>query len=188
MPQRAIELTEDGIRNNPNEWKLYYELGFIHYMDLNDYAGAAQAFTRGSQLPDAHPWLKLLAAQMAEHAGELQTARMMWRATYQTTTEKSIRANAAAHLRALQADEDVTALESLVVRYREKTGRLPSSFSELEMAGLLRGTPVDPIGRPYKLTSGGRVEVRVPDDLPFIRKGTPPGYVPPKAPKFLPTD
>jgi hypothetical protein len=30
--------------------------------------------------------------------------------------------------------------------------------------------------------------VRVPDDLPFIEKGTPPGYVPPQAPKFLPTD
>jgi len=28
----------------------------------------------------------------------------------------------------------------------------------------------------------------VPDDLPFIQKGTPPGYVAPAAPKFLPAD
>jgi hypothetical protein len=33
----------------------------------------------------------------------------------------------------------------------------------------------------------GRVEVREPDDLPFIEKGTPPGYIAPK-PKFKPVD
>jgi len=46
---------------------------------------------------------------------------------------------------------------------------------------------VDPLGHPYKLLPDGRVEVRDPDDLPFIEKGTPPGYVPPP-PKFLPSD
>jgi len=49
MPRRAIELAEYGIRNNPNEWKLYYQLGFIHYMELQDYAAAADAFARGSR-------------------------------------------------------------------------------------------------------------------------------------------
>jgi len=34
----------------------------------------------------------------------------------------------------------------------------------------------------------GRVEVRQPDDLPFIQRGLPAGYVPPLAPKFLPAD
>ncbi|HVO79452.1 MAG TPA: hypothetical protein VMT28_01905 [Terriglobales bacterium] len=188
MPRRAIQLEEYGIRHNPNEWKLYYELGFIYYMDLKDYAGAADAFARGSRVPNAHPFLRVLAARMAEHIGDLQTARMMWSTTYDMATEKSIRANAAAHLRALQVDEDVPALEALVARYRERTGHLPTSFADLVTAGMLRGIPIDPLGHPYKLMPDGRVEVRAPDDLPFISKGTPPGYVPPKAPKFLPTD
>ena len=187
-PDRAIQLVENGIRNNPNEWKLYYELGFIYYMDLKNYSGAAEAFARGTKVPNAHPFLKILAAQMARHAGELETARMMWSATYQTATEPSIKANAATHLRALQVDDDVTKLEALVKGYKEKTGRLPASFSEMQLAGMLKGTPVDPLGHPYKLMPDGRVEVRVPDDLPFIEKGTPPGYVPPESPKFLPTD
>jgi hypothetical protein len=34
----------------------------------------------------------------------------------------------------------------------------------------------------------GQIEVRDPDHLPFIEKGLPPGYVPPKVPKFLPAD
>jgi hypothetical protein len=188
MPQRAIQLEQFGIRNNPDDWKLYYQLGFIYYMELNDYAAAADAFARGSRVPHAHPFLKLLAAQMAEHAGDLRTAQMMWVTTYNTTTDKSIRANAAAHLRALQVDQDVTNLEAVVERYRQATGHSPASFAELVSAGLLRGVPIDPIGNPYKLMAGSRIEVSDPDDLPFINKGTPPGYVPPKAPKFLPSD
>jgi tetratricopeptide (TPR) repeat protein len=188
MPERAIELEEFGIRHNPNEWRLYYNEGFIRYMDLQDYAGAAEVFARGSRVPNAHPFLAVLAAKMAEHAGDRQMARMMWSTTYQTTKDKTVRANAAAHLRALQVDEDVTNLEALSARYQQQTGRFPSSFSELESANLVRGTPIDPLGHPYKLTPDGRVEVRVPDDLPFIEKGMPPGYVPPQAPKFLPTD
>jgi hypothetical protein len=188
MPQRAVDLVQFGIRNNPNDWRLYYDLGFIYYLNLKDYAHAADAFARGSRVPHAHPFLKLLAAQMAQHAGEIQTARMLWTTTYQTTKDASVRANAVAHLRALRVDEDVTNLEALVAFYRRKTGHLPASFSELAGAGLLRGIPVDPLGQTYKLTPDGRVEVRDPDDLPFITKGTPPGYIPPKTPKFLPSD
>ncbi|HTE91177.1 MAG TPA: hypothetical protein VK639_19620 [Terriglobales bacterium] len=188
MPRRAIELAEYGIRNNPNEWKLYYQLGFIYYTELQDYAAAADAFDRGSRVPNAHPWLKLMAAQMAEHAGDLQTARMLWTTMYQSTQDRSIRANAAAHLRALQVDEDVLVLERLVNIYRDKTGRVPNSFSDLEAAGLLRGTATDPLGRPYRLMPDGHVVVRVPDDLPFLKKGIPPGYVPPIKPKLLPSD
>jgi tetratricopeptide (TPR) repeat protein len=188
MPQRAIQLAEYGIRNNPNEWKLYYDLGFIYYMELKDYRSAADAFARGSQVPNAHPWLKLLAALMAQHAGELQTARIMWTATYQSSNDSNVKANAATHLRALQVDEDVTNLEAAVAKYRETTGHLPSSLPALQQAGLIRGTPLDPLGHAYKLTGDGHILVRDPDDLPFIQKGTPPGYVAPKKVKFLPAD
>jgi len=188
MARRAIELAEFGIRNNPDEWRLYYQLGFIYYMELKDYAAAADAFARGARVSNAHPFLKVMAARMAEHAGDNEMARMLWTTAYQSSTEMSIRANAAAHLRALQVDEDVSNLEKLVGMYRERTGHLPSNFLDLQGTGLLRGMPVDPLGHSYKLTAGGRVELRIPDDFPFVHKGTPPGYVPPIRPKILPTD
>ncbi len=188
MPDRAIKLDEFGILNNPNEWRLYYDLGFIYYTELHDYARAADAFVRGSRVPHAHPFLKILAGQMAEHAGDLQTARAMWSLTYDTAQEKSIRANAAAHLRALQVDEDVPVLEAIVERFRQRTHQLPAGFAELARLGWVRGIPVDPLGHPYKLMADGRVELRDPDDFPFIRKGTPPGYKPPRMPKLLPSD
>src|SRR5207237_10027519 len=110
MPDRAIKLDEFGIRNNPDQWRLYYNLGFIYYKELHDYAHAADAFSRGSRVPHAHPFLKILAGQMAEHAGDLQTARAMWSLTYDTAHEKSIRANAGAHLRCLPVVGSVSAI------------------------------------------------------------------------------
>lgn len=187
MPERAIELEEFGIRNNPDDWQLYYDLGFIYYMELKDYAKAADAFARGSRVPGAHPFLKIMAAQMAQHGGELEMARLLWATTYQSTQDYNVKANASAHLRALKVDEDVTALERLASMYREKYGHFPSNISELQTAGMIRGVLLDPLGNPYKLMPDGTVEVRNPDDLPFITKGLPPGYSAPPA-KFLPSD
>ena len=184
MPDKAIELVEYGIRNNPDDWKLYYELGFVYYMDMKDYGRAAEAFERGSKVPNAHPFLKVLAAQMAQHAGDTQMARALWTTTYESSQDKQIRGNAIAHLRAIQVEDDVTKLQELVAQYGQKTGQLPRSMSDLVTARLLQAIPEDPTGRPYKLTPQGRVEVQVPDDIPFIEKGAPPGYEPPQ-PKNL---
>jgi tetratricopeptide (TPR) repeat protein len=182
QPERAIQLMEYGIQNNPNDWKLYYDLGFVYYMNLKDYNNAAEAFARGSKVPNAHPFLRVLAAQMADHAGDFDTARMLWSATYQNSQDKLIRANAIEHLRGLRVDEDVTHLQEAVTRFGQRTGRLPASMAELAAAEHLAGIPIDPDGHPYKLTSEGRVEVRVPNDFPFATKGLPPGFV--AQPKF----
>jgi tetratricopeptide (TPR) repeat protein len=181
MSDKAIRLVQYGIKNNPDDWHLYYELGFIYYLEVKDYAKAADAFDRGSKVPKAHPFLKVLAAQMAQHAGDIQMARALWVTTYQTTQDKQIRANAVAHLRALEVEQEVTVLEQMVAQYRERTGHWPSAMADLVTAGIVRALPRDPTGRPYKLAADGRVEVEVPDDIPFIGKGAPPGYQPPPA-------
>ena len=40
---------EFGIRNNPDDWNLYYQLGFIYYTEMKDYANAPKAFARGAR-------------------------------------------------------------------------------------------------------------------------------------------
>jgi hypothetical protein len=182
LPGRAIDLMQYGIQNNPTEWHLYYDLGFVYYMDLQDYAKAEVAFEQGSRIPGSHPFMKIFAAQMAQHAGEFQTARMLWTATYQSSQDKKIRQNAVEHLRALKVDEDVTNLQTAVTRFGEKTGRLPHGMPELAAAEGLPGLPVDPDGNPYVMDHGGRVLVENPDDFAFATRGLPPGFKP--VPKF----
>ncbi len=178
MPDHAVELVEKGIRANPDKWRLYYCLGFLHYMERKDYEAAAQAFLRGSQVPNAHPWLRLLAGKMAQKANDTQTARMMWTATYDTSQDASIQENAAQHLIAIQVAEDVTGLEKVVDVYRTRTGHLPASFRDMAAANLLPGMPLDPLGQPYVLTTEGTVEVRYPEKFKFLEKGAPKGYTP----------
>lgn len=177
-PERAVELMQYGIQHNPENWHLYYDLGFVYYMDLKDYKKAAETFERGSLIANAHPFLKIMAAQMAQHSGEYQTAQMLWSATYQTTQDEQIKHNAVEHMRALRVDEAVQTLQEAVTRFGEHTGRLPTSMAELVAAEHLPGIPGDPDGHPYKLTPEGRIEVRTPDDFPFITRGLPPRYKP----------
>jgi len=186
-PGKAIKLVQYGTQMNPNDWHLFYDLAFIYY-DQKDYRHAADAFLRGSQLPNAHPFLKIMAAQMAQHGGDLKTARMMWSATYQTSHDKMIQANAAAHLMAIQVDEDVPALEELVQTYRDRTGHFPQTFSEMVSSGFMGGIPLDPLRHPYRLEAGGRVVVSDLDDLPFLDEGLPRGYVAQAVPKLSPAN
>ena len=152
-PDRAIQLMEYGIQHNPDNWRLYYDLGFVYYTELKNYKKAAEVFARGAEVPNAHPFMKVMAAQMAEHAGEFATARLLWSATYESSNDSNIRQNAIEHLRAIKVDEDVTNLESAVTRFGERNGRLPASIWELAAAEHLPGVPVDPDGHPYILTS-----------------------------------
>jgi hypothetical protein len=183
-PDRAIQLMEYGIRHNPDNWRLYYNLGFVYYTELKDYKKATEVFLQASKVPGAHPFMKILAGQTAQHAGELSTARMLWSTTYSSSNDPDIRRNALEHLRAIRVDEDVTNLQSAITRFGERTGRLPTSISELAAAEHLPGVPVDPDGHPYKLTPRGLVLVENPDDFNFLTKGLPPGYQPPAQPKF----
>ncbi|HSB75776.1 MAG TPA: hypothetical protein VLC12_09010 [Terriglobales bacterium] len=173
-PDAAVRLVRYGITQNPDNWRLYYDLGFIYYVDKKDYLDAAKAFEQGSKVPNAHPFLKILAARMAERGGDVQTARMLWTTTYETTPDNQIKANALAHLRALQVDESVAQLEEIIQRYSASAGHAPRNWADLVRSGDLPGIPLDPLGHPYKLLGGGRVDVAVPDDLPFITKGLPP--------------
>lgn len=176
-----------GIEHNPDQWRLYYNLGFLYYTEFKDYAKAADAFAQGAKLPVTNEFMPILAARMAQHAGEFDTARLLWVTTYQSTKEARIRQNAVEHLLALQVDEEVTQLEHVVEKYREQSGRLPGTMSDLERAGFIRGTPTDPKGHPYKLMADGRIEVQSPDQIYFITKGLPPGAEPPQPPREPPS-
>ena len=60
--------------------------------------------------------------------------RALWTTTFESTQDKQIRSNAAAHLRALDVADDVSALEALVSQYRQLTGKTPASLEELVAA------------------------------------------------------
>jgi tetratricopeptide (TPR) repeat protein len=173
-PRAAVDLVERGIRANPDAWRLYYHLGFIYAIELQDYASAAQAFDKGSQIPGAQPWMKVMAAAMAQHGGHRETARYMWRKIFESSEDEMIKANAVQHLQSMKADDDMRALEHMAANFRDAEGHLPT-LEELIAAGWLRGMPIDPAGRPYRLLPDGHAQLQQQsaDDLPFTVLGRP---------------
>jgi tetratricopeptide (TPR) repeat protein len=173
LPDQAVAIVEKGIRANPDNWHLYQSLGFIHYLDRKDYAAAHDAFDRGSKVPYAHPSLKLLAGRMAEKAGDIETARIIWMSTFDTTESSAVKENAANHLISIQAMEDITGLEKIVDLYRTQTGHLPASFRDMALVNMLPGLPLDPYQQPYVLNSDGHVWVEHPEKYKFLERANP---------------
>jgi tetratricopeptide (TPR) repeat protein len=183
-PVRAIQLVEYGIENNPDNWKLYYDLGFVYYTELKNYPKASEAFARGATIPGAHPSLRILAARMAEHGGDIETARILWTETLESNNDEQIKANAAEHLRGLRVDDDVIHLQDAIAKFEQQTGRLPVTMFELASAEGIPGIPLDPDGNAYLLTLDGHIQVQHPDEFAFATQGLPPGYKAPVRPKF----
>jgi tetratricopeptide (TPR) repeat protein len=168
QPDKAVALLEKGIRANPEYWRLYFTLGFVHYQDRRDYTRAEEAFKKGSEVPGALPFMKIMAARMAEHAQDIDTALALWKGVYEMTPDKLVRDTATKHILSLLADAAMEELERRVQSYRERTGVLPSAWSDLIRAGMLRGIPVDPTDEPYELMADGTVQVRKPSQFPFL--------------------
>ena len=104
-PVAATRLVEKGIRENPQSWRLYYDLGYIYWLELKDPAKAANAFDRGSKIAGAQPWMRVMAAALAAHAGETETAIYMWTNILNSTEDPDLRANAINRLRCLQGGQ-----------------------------------------------------------------------------------
>jgi hypothetical protein len=164
-PDLAVELLERGLKANPEEWRLYYDLGFVYYFDMKDYPKASVAFLEGSKNPKAHIWMKVMAAKIAAEGSSTETSNFLWQDVYNTTNDPSVKENALRHLQLLRAEEDCKQLDALADEYQKRLGRRPVGMSELVQSGLLQGEPVDPLGHPYVLNEAGRAEISVESPL-----------------------
>jgi tetratricopeptide (TPR) repeat protein len=160
-PDLAVKLLERGIKANPEQWRLYQDLGNVYYFDKKDYLKASQAFEKGSELPGALIWMKAMAARIAAEGESLETSYFLWKQIYDTTNQPDLKKNAASHLRMLQVELDCRAISRLADEYEKQTGHRATKMSELVQAGLIRAMPQDPDGYPYVLGESGKAELNL---------------------------
>ena len=158
-PDLAVELAKRGIAANPDEWRLYADLGFLYYWRLKDFPDAAATYLKGSKNPKAPPILKMMAARIAEKGGSIETSRIIWSELHESTKDPAVRARAEQMLRALKAEDDESHLDEIAADYRKQFGNPPSSTADLRAAGLLNGIPVDPDGYPYVFGPYGKARL-----------------------------
>ncbi|HLK04410.1 MAG TPA: hypothetical protein VKT53_08210 [Candidatus Acidoferrum sp.] len=158
-PEHAVELIERGIHENPDYWRLYQDLGNIYYFSMRDNEKAAAAYDAGSKVPGAAPWMKIMAARIAERGDTRQTSRLLWSEIYESTQDATIRDNAKMHLMLLKSDEDKEQLDLLLAEFAKRFARSPKSLQDLVDAGMLRGIPVDPERFAYVIGKDGHAEL-----------------------------
>ncbi len=157
-PDLALELLERGIRENPEQWRLYQDLGNVYYFSLHDNQKASDSYLEGSKVPTAAPWMKLMAARIAERGDTRQISRLLWNEIYESAQDPTIKENAKTHLLLLRADDDREQLNLLLADFAKKMGRPATSVRDLVEAGMLRGLPADPEGFAYVIGKSGKAE------------------------------
>lgn len=161
--RQAINLTEKGIANNPNEWRLYEQLGYI-YWRLGDYEKAAETYGGGAEIEGAPPFMKIMASKMKSEGGDRETARAIYEQMLAASPDAQVRENAALHLLQLDSLDERDAIRSALQNFKEKNNRCADSWREilpfLQTIKLPRGKSfhvdksgnlADPSGAPYIL-------------------------------------
>ncbi len=162
-PEKAIAIAQKGIANNPNEWRLYQHLGYI-YWKLKQYDKAAETYDRGSEIPGAAPFMKIMAAAMRTEGGSRSTARQIYQAMLDGSDDPMVRVTAERRLNLLASLDEREAIDRALAEHKEKTGRCVTDLKEtiplLMPVKLPEGREfridsknrlVDPTGAPYGL-------------------------------------
>lgn len=159
QPVSAVRLIQRGIAANPDEWRLYQDLGFIYYWELRDYQRASEAFREGSKNPNAGEWMKVMAAKVAQDGRSWSTSMFLWQQIYESTKDDLIRKNAFNHMELIKAEADLEQIDAAIFQFEQDYTRLPAGFGELIRASYLSRQPVDPAGYPYVIDSSGKVRL-----------------------------
>jgi len=77
--EEGIEILRKGIENNPAEWSLAFEAGFLYYLDGNDYKESQRYFRLAADMPGADERAMRFAASAAARGGDVETSINMWR-------------------------------------------------------------------------------------------------------------
>lgn len=150
----AIKLLEYGFKENPDNWRLCQDLGYIYWKSGN-YDKAAEWYERGANIPGARDWMNIMAGLMKARGGQRDEARAIY-LTYYESDDASVKALAYERLKLIRALDEIDAINKVLASYKEQTGACPSNLHVLTQKWRAMRlnlddelNPVDPDGFPY---------------------------------------
>jgi tetratricopeptide (TPR) repeat protein len=149
QPVGGAELLKKGIRHNNLSWELYFDLGFLYFVDVEDETKAARYFGLASRFPDAPEVAKRFSAFAYKKSGNYAVSRKLWEEIYESTTNDAMKDNAEFALKMLDLDESVRRLNLAADEYRRRHGVGPAATGDLVKAGLVLRINDDPFGGRY---------------------------------------
>lgn len=126
----AIALTEKGIANNPQNWRLHQYLGYI-YWRRGEYEKASEVYGEGARIEGSPVFLKMMSARMKTEGGSRKLARDMYQQIAEESQDDVSRQSA--ELRLLQIDslDERDIINPAMQSFREQRGRCINNWREL---------------------------------------------------------
>lgn len=152
-PQKAIDIAEKGIANNPEHWRLYQHLGYI-YWRLGQFEKASEIYEKGSNIQGASPFMLMMAASMKTEGGSRQTARTIYSEMFATSEDEQVRVTAERSLKALDSMDERDAIDKVLGQLKEQNVRCSNSLAEI--LPMLRNVRL-PEGQDFRLDEAGRL-------------------------------
>jgi hypothetical protein len=150
----AEQILKRGVRERPDEWQIAFVLGYIQAFYLGETQQASESLAHAARLPGAPAYLGFLANRLAVSGGDLEAAEQMALTMAEQASEEKTQAEWQARLLDLHMERHIRAIEAAVKRFRERTGRNPTSVAELVRVGDLASMPQEPHGGEYVIENG----------------------------------
>lgn len=150
-PDLSNRLLEKGAIANPSIWNIPFLLGYNYYFLLGDPAKGAEYIMQAAGLPDGPSYLPGLATRMAAEAGSPETALAFLEARLRETSDPETREVLVSRMKEVIIERDVHILEGAVAAYRMQHRALPSTLTDLVMAGVIPMLPQEPFEGKYLL-------------------------------------
>ena len=159
----AIKLLEKGIAANPNEWRLYQNLGYI-YWQMKDYPKAAESYAAGAAKPNAPAFLKQMSVNMQAQGGSREFAREVYKQMFDAAEDEQTKAFADLRYQQTEALDQLDAIRDGLRIFKQQKNRCPQNWRET-MPIMSKTVPpygdtlphnqkdelLDPSGTPYQL-------------------------------------
>jgi tetratricopeptide (TPR) repeat protein len=155
----AVKLTEKGISENPDSWRLYQYMGYI-YWRAKEFDKAAETYEAGSRIAGAPAFLKQMAAAMQTQGGSRDTARQIYSQMLVESDDQQSRQTAELRLRQIDSLDELDAINAILKRSSRCPENLSVILPSLRNVTLSGGNDfeineqrqlVDPSGVPYLL-------------------------------------
>jgi tetratricopeptide (TPR) repeat protein len=101
----ALAYLERGQRENPNDWNLAFENGFLRMVHAKDYEAAAPWFLKAARLPEAPIYVNRFAAYCVMNAGDAGEAIELWREVRDTADDPALREAAERYIEKLEGEQ-----------------------------------------------------------------------------------
>lgn len=154
-PEEGISLLRKGMHENPLRWELPFDIGFIYYMVLKDYAKAGNYFYLAGKMPEtwqiAQRWAAFSYGKSEDRRG---FGKLLFEDLYHSTTNPELKKVAKRGLLFIRRQEHLEYLQKGVDKYYEKYQRYPPDLKTLEREGLIDSIPHEPSGGYYLLYKG----------------------------------